>query len=298
MVAPMIATRSPPRTPLSQTTRGIAFLFLAILFFTAMDAAAKGLVQRYPSPLVIWARYAGQLLVVLALLRGRTGQMLRTRWPGLHLLRSICQFGATALFFASLTQVSLAEATALTDTNAVLITLGAALFLGERLTPARVLGVLVALAGALIVLRPGLGVFTPAALLPLGAAISYAGNALLTRALGPHESPWTPLIFAALFGTLVTSLALPIVWHPIAMADLPLFVLLGLLGTGAQLCIIRAFSLAEASVIAPFGYVGLVFATLWGIVLYAEYPDLPTILGAVLIVAAGLYVWHNESRPH
>jgi drug/metabolite transporter (DMT)-like permease len=75
-----------------------------------------------------------------------------------------------------------------------------------------------------------------------------------------------------------------------------LFVLTGILGTGAQLCIIRSFSVAEASVVAPFAYAGILFAIFWGIVLFAEYPDLPTLLGALVIVLAGLYVWHRETR--
>ena len=88
------------------------------------------------------------------------------------------------------------------------------------------------------------------ALLPLACAVSYAGNALLTRHVGPKEGPWTSMLLAALFGTLVTSLALPFFWSPIALADLPVFLLLGVLGSGAQLCIIRSFSTTEAAVVA------------------------------------------------
>jgi drug/metabolite transporter (DMT)-like permease len=80
------------------------------------------------------------------------------------------------------------------------------------------------------------------------------------------------------------------------MGDLPIFLLIGCLGTGAQLCLIRAFSLAEAGAVAPFAYVGILFATLWGVVLYGEWPDAATVLGALVIVAAGLYVWHRETR--
>jgi drug/metabolite transporter (DMT)-like permease len=83
---------------------------------------------------------------------------------------------------------------------------------------------------------------------------------------------------------------------PVARADLPLFALIGLLGSAAQLCMIRAFSLAEASVVAPFGYVGILFAILWGIFLYGEFPDGWTLFGALVIVLAGLYVWHRETQ--
>lgn len=282
--------------PTSQVTRGIALMIAAILMFATMDALAKGLVGRYPAPQVIWARYAGQLLVVLVLLNRRALGALKTDYPMLHMARSLCQFGATALFFLSLTRIGLAEATALADISPVLITLGAALFLGEKLGPRRLAGVFAAMVGALIIIRPGSGVFSPWALLPLGAAISYTGNALLTRHIGSRETAWTSLLHASIFGTLVSVLALPFVWVPIAGTDLWLFALVGLLGTGAQLCLIRSFSITEASVVAPFTYFGIVVATFWGVVLYDQWPDRWTVIGALVIVGAGLYVWHRETR--
>ncbi|RGP37791.1 DMT family transporter [Pseudotabrizicola alkalilacus] len=283
---------------LKDTKSGILLMMLAIFCFAAMDAAAKGLIARYPVPQVVWARFAGQVLIVALLLGPRLPVMLRTQWPGLHLIRSACQLGAIACFFSALPHIGLAEATALADLNPVLITLGAALFLGERLGPRRLAGVVAALIGALIIIRPGLSVFTPAALLPLASAAFYSVNALLTRRLGPLETAWTPMLLAALFGMGVTTLTLPFVWVPVAMADWPLFALIGILGSAAQLALIRAFTLAEAGSVAPFAYVGLIFATGWGYVLYNEVPDLPTVIGALVIVVAGLYVWHRETRVH
>jgi drug/metabolite transporter (DMT)-like permease len=277
-------------------TRGVALMILAIFLFTAMDATAKGLIARYPASQVVWARFAGQLVIVLVILNLRAATYLRTRHPGLHLARSAFQFGATGLFFLSLTHVGLAEATALTDTNPVLITLGAAAFLGERLGPRRIFGVVLALIGALIILRPGSGVFSFWALLPLGAAVCYTGNALLTRFIGQREPVWTSLLHASIFGTVLAALALPFVWVPISGPDAALFGLVGLLGTGAQLCVIKSFSTTEASVVAPFAYLGIVFATVWGAVLYDQWPDRWTVIGALVIVGAGLYVWHRERQ--
>ena len=270
-------------------------MLTAILLFSTMDAVAKGLMARYPAPQVVWARYAGQLLIVAILLNRRIPTSLSTRYPWLHLARSICQFGATALFFLSLTRIGLAEATALADISPVLITLGAALFLGERLGPRRLVGVVAALIGALIIIRPGAGVFSLWALLPIGAAISYTGNALLTRHLGTREPVWTSLLHASIFGTVVSVLALPFVWTPVSAPDHLLFALVGILGTGAQLCLIRSFSITEAAIVAPFAYLGIVVATFWGIVLYDQWPDRWTVIGALVIVSAGLYVWHREN---
>lgn len=272
-------------------------MLLGIVLFTAMDALAKGLIAVYPTPQVIWARFLGQTVLVVMILGPRKIiPTLNSTYPLQHLARSTCQLGATTLFFLSLRYIGLAEATALTDINPVLITLGAALFLGEKLGPRRIFGVMMAMIGALIVVRPGMGVFSPAALLPLGCAVCYAGASLLTRKLGQHEGPWTSLLHAALFGTVVSGFVLPFVWQPISGPDAVAFAALGILGTGAQLCVIRSFSMAEASAVAPFAYIGIVFAAIWGIVLYDEYPDQYTIIGAVVIVAAGLYVWHRETR--
>ncbi|HOZ33753.1 MAG TPA: DMT family transporter, partial [Tabrizicola sp.] len=113
---------------------------------------------------------------------------------------------------------------------------------------------------------------------------------------GAQEGVWASMVLAALFGTLVAGAALPFVWQPVAPADLWRFGLVALLGTGAQLCIIRSFSITEAAVVAPFAYLGIVFATIWGVVLFDHWPDRWTVVGALVIVGAGLYVWHRETR--
>lgn len=275
---------------------GILFMILAVFCFTAMDAQVKGMVDRYPAPMLVWIRFVGQLILVILLLRGKFFTHMRTRFPVTHVARAATQIGATALFFTSLSYIGLAEATALMDVNPVLITLGAALFLGEKLGPRRLFGVFAALFGALIVIRPGVGIFSPAALLPLLAAISYAANALITRWIGQKESAWTAMVFTSVICTALASLPLPFVWVPVASSDLPTFILVAVLGTTAQLCLIRGFTLAEASSVAPFAYLGILFATFWGIVLFDTYPDRWTVIGALVIVVAGLYVWHRETR--
>lgn len=271
-------------------------MLAAVLVFTLTDSLAKALTPVYGTIQTVWARYAGQTLNVALLLGRHLGRHLRARYPGLQVLRSVFQFGASAFFFTALAHVGLAEATAITDLNPVLITLGAALFLGERIGARRLFGVLAALAGALIIIRPGSAAFSPAALLPLGAAVCYAGYALLTRLVGRDESVWTSLLFTAAFGTVVASAVLPWHWTPPSGWGAVGLVLIGGLSAAARLCLIRAFTLAEASAVAPFGYVGLIFAILWGILFFGEYPDAWTLAGALVIVVAGIYVWHRETR--
>lgn len=257
-----------------------------------MDALAKYLVATTPTLQVVWARYATQAILIIAILAPRgAAAPLRTTRPISHLIRAVFQVMATTFFFLSLGYIGLAEATALADINPVLITLGAALFLGERLTRARVIAVTASMIGALIILRPGSAVFSPAALLPIGCALAYAGNALMTRYIGKSEPVWTSLFYGAIFGTILLTCALPFIWQPIPLGHVWLFVVLGLIGTGAQTAIILAFSRSEAGLLAPFGYLGIVFAAVFSTVLYNQPPDIYTIIGALVIAGAGLYVW-------
>lgn len=276
------------------TRKGILSLAFAIFCFTAMDALAKHMVGLYPTIEVVWARNIGQLVFVVLYLGPRVAQAVRTALPGWHFLRSLTQLGATGFFFVSLNHIGLAEATALADINPVLITLGAGLFLGERLGRARIIGVGLAMIGALIVIRPGMGVFSGAAILPLACAFSYAGNMLLTRYVGAKESPWAAMFYSALFGTIVTSAMLPFSWQNVTLPDFGLFALLAGLGAVAQLFTIRAYSLTEAAVLAPFGYLDMIFAIFWSITVYDAWPDRFTLFGALVIALAGLYVWRQE----
>lgn len=293
----------PPHMPHAQSQRGgIALFVLGVFLFSAMDALAKDLVAHSPALQVVWLRYLVQALLITAILaprlwaRQNRPSPLGTAHPFGHFIRALFQVGATGFFFASLAHIGLAEATALADINPVLITLGGALFLGEKLTRARVLAVVGALIGALIVLRPGSDVFTPAALMPLGCALCFAGNALMTRALGQYEPAWTSLFYAAWFGTGVLTLALPFVWQPLPLGEFWRFALLGAIGTASQAAVIMAFSRSEAGLIAPFGYLGIVFAGGWGVLIYHEWPDFYTILGALVIIGAGIYAALSPQR--
>ena len=283
------------RRPANAQTAGIALILAAILGFTMMDATAKHLTQTYHPAQVVWARFVGNLVIFALIFRGAMFPLMRTRRPGLQFSRALMQLGSVGLFFTSLQFIGLAEATAIMDLNPVLITLGAALFLGEAIGPRRLAGIAVALIGALIIIRPGMGVFQPAALLPLVGAFTYATGALLTR-MARADSVATSVMWSAVVGSVLTSLVVPFVWQPVAMADLWAFALLGVFGTLSQYLLVRAFATAEAGVLAPFGYTGLIWAGLWGWLLFGQLPDAWTVAGATIIVAAGLYVWSREAH--
>lgn len=268
----------------------------AIFLFSTMDAVAKLLMARFDVLQVVWARYAGQMFVVAVILAPRLPQLIRTKHLGLQLLRSAFLFAATWCFFTSLSFMEIASATAVMNIHPVLLTLGAALILRERLGLRRIIGIAFALTGALIIIRPGAEVMTWSSLLPLAAGFCYASYALTTRFLGRDEPILTSFLYTALIGTLAASALVVPVWQPTVASDWGIFLALGIVGSAGQFLLIRALTVAEAGAVAPFGYAGVIYSTIWGLLVFREVPDLYTILGALVIVGAGVYVWHRETR--
>jgi len=277
-------------------TKGILLMIAAIFAFTILDLCAKLLTERVGVMQTLWARYAGQSILVFLIILPKLKSTLRTSYPKLQLLRSVFMLGATAFFFTGLSKLGLAEITAIMDISPVLITLGAALFLGERFGVRRAFGVLVALIGAMIIIRPGSGVLSLYALLPVGAAICYSGFALATRFVGRGESVWTSLFYAAILGGIIFSILMPFYWQTPDKTAVILMFAVGIISTLPHFLLIHALRFAEASVVAPFGYFGLLFATIWGMIFFDDYPDALTYLGALVIVGAGIYVWSRENR--
>lgn len=280
---------------LSNRNRAILLMIAAIFCFSLMDTTVKALAPRVGVLPALWVRYAGQMLLVFLLVLPRLRTVARTRYLPLQILRSILLMSATAFFFTGLGMIPLTDAAALMSINPVLITLGAAVFLGEALGPRRIAGIIVALIGAMIIIRPGSDVFTPSALLPLAAAVCYSGYALLTRKVGPDEDAWTSLFYTGLVGTILLSAIVPFKWQTPDATAIGLMALIAVFGTVGQMCLIRAFSRGEAAMLAPYSYIGLVFAAVWGAFFFAEFPDGWTVIGALVIATAGLYVWHRET---
>ena len=276
------------------TSLPILLMIGAVFCFASMDATAKYLMKEIGPAQTIWARYTVQALIVTVLILPKINVYGRTNYPKLQFLRSVALMMATTLFFFAFSRLGLAEASAIFNISPVLITLGAFLFLREQIGPRRLIGIIVSLLGALIIIRPGTGVFSIYALLPLGAAIFYSTYSLATRFVGTDESPWTSLFYSAIFGALCYSIYIAFYWNPMSNNAILLTIIIGLFGTAGHICLIRALTLGEASLVAPFIYTNLLFTTTWGFVLFGNLPDFWTIVGALIIVAAGIYVWARD----
>lgn len=279
---------------LAPESRGILAVLLAFLSFSVMDTVAKHLMDTLHPVQVVWARYASQTVFIVILLAPRLRSLARTTSPGLQLLRSALLFAATLLFFTGLSLMEFAEAVALLQTAPLIIAALAGLVLGEAVGIRRWSGVCIGLVGALIIVRPGLGVFQPAALLPLGAAVCLASYQVATRMLSSADSIWTTLLYTAGVGTLFASAAVPFYWTAPSPAEAMMMALIGVIAGCGHLSLVYGLGQAPASILAPFNYTALVWATLFGFVFFAETPDTMTLAGAAIIVGAGLYVWHRE----
>ena len=281
------------------TSLPILLMIGAVFCFASMDATAKYLMKEIGPAQTIWARYTVQAVIVTVLILPKINVYGRTNYPKLQFLRSVALMMATTLFFFAFSRLGLAEASAIFNISPVLITLGAFLFLREQIGPRRLIGIIVSLLGAIIIIRPGTGVFSIYALLPLGAAIFYSTYSLATRFVGTDESPWTSLFYSAIFGAICYSIYIAFYWNPMSNNAILLTIIIGLFGTAGHICLIRALTLGEASLVAPFIYTNLLFTTTWGFVLFGNLPDFWTIVGALIIVAAGIYVWAREraARP-
>jgi drug/metabolite transporter (DMT)-like permease len=278
--------------------RALPLILLAGLCFSTLDATAKYLVRDHTLFLVVWARYAGQMVVTTPLAWHREGAgFWRTRHLGVQLTRSLCLVIATGCFFGGLRFLPLAEGSAISFLAPMFALLLAMPVLGERPTRARVLSALGGFAGILILVRPGSAVFHPATALLVLAAISNALYQLLTRRL-PHDTPHTTLFYSALVGTVVLSLALPFAEAPaqVSARDVFFLVMLGLLAGLGHWALIGAFLRAPATLVAPFTYVQMIWATLWGLAIFDQLPDGLSALGMAVIVASGVALVVHERR--
>lgn len=247
---------------MTEQNRAILLMIAAIFCFSIMDATVKALAPNVGVLPALWARYAGQMLLVFVLVLPRLRTVVRTKYPKLQFFRSLLLMSATACFFTGLSLIPLSDAAALMSTNPMLITLGAALFLGETLGVRRIAGIVAAMIGALIIIRPGSDVFSAAALFPLGAAVCYSAYALLTRRVGADEDVWTSLFYTGFVGTVLLSILVPFQWQTPSATDVGLMVIVTLAGTTGQLALIQAFTKGEAAMLAPYSYTGLAFAAL------------------------------------
>jgi len=280
----------------SPRTKSVTLILMTIFLFSMMDAVAKILVQTYPSDQVIWARYMSQTIVSIIVLFPILNKVLVTKFFKLQLLRSTFLFFATYFFFTSLKYLQLVQVNAIFQVAPIFVTLLSAFVLKEYINIKRWGGVIIGMLGALLIIRPGSEVFSINIILPAIAALCYASYVISTRFLSQEESATTNFIYSSLIGSILASILVIPSWISIDPTDIFVFSGFGLLGALGHLFLINAFRMSEASFLAPFNYLNLVFGTIWGFYIFDEIPGFFTITGSLVIVSSGIYIWIKDKK--
>ena len=274
-------------------------MICAVSLFGVMDAGAKYLAERYPVPLVVWARFFFNVLIMLVFLGPVYGRRLvRTQRPRLQLVRGLALGLSSVLFVSALPYLRLADASAISFVTPMLVTLGAVYLYGQKAPPGTWIALAASFFGVLLVIQPGGSAFTWAAVLPLGTAIFAAIYQLLTSRLAGVDDGATSLFIGALVSVAVLTVPVVFFWTwPRSLTDALLFVTVGALGASSHYLIIRAFDYAPPVVLAPFGYLQIVAALLLGWLVFGNFPGPVALLGICLIVFTGVMMGLRQRVP-
>jgi drug/metabolite transporter (DMT)-like permease len=281
----------------SSPTRAIAVICAGVFLLSLSDVCAKALVANYSPLQLIFVRNVIALPVVALILLALAGPpALRTPHLRVHALRGLMIVGAAWSFFSGLKTLPLAEATALVFAAPIFITLMSAVLLREPVGVRRWLAVLTGFAGVLIIVRPGAETFQPASLMVIATAVFYAAFMLSTRWIGPGERFGTMTFYVVLFPLIYAAPFALAEWRPVQPDHIPYFLGLAACATLGVTLIGQAFRMASASVVAPFDYSALLWASLWGWMIWGELPDAATYAGAAVIIASAVYIVLREAR--
>jgi drug/metabolite transporter (DMT)-like permease len=286
---------SPLASASSNPLRGILCSLAGIFLLTTSDAGVKWLTDTLPFGEVLFIRTLFAMFAIALIVWHRGGiASLHIVSPRNLAVRALFGTGSTFIIVASLSLLPIGEVLTMVFVTPLLVAALATPLLGERVGWHRWLAILAGFAGVVIMLRPGAETFTLAALLPLLAALVASLRDIVTRRISATESSLAILAFSIL-GLLAASLAtLPFGWRPPGAIDIAIAGASGLLFGAAHYLMIEGYRHAEASLVAPFRYTNLIWAPLWGFVLWHEVPGIGLLTGAPLIAAGGLYVLYRE----
>ncbi|GIL39538.1 DMT family transporter [Roseiterribacter gracilis] len=269
---------------------------VAFALYSSQDAAAKILSLHYPLSMIL-AGNAGFALLPIGWMAWRSGgwSALRTKRPALHGARALLVLLNISLAFTSYRLLPLTNAYAIAFSAPFFITIGSTLFLGEPVGWRRWSAIVVGFVGVLIALRPDGAALELGALTAISAALTYSMSSLLMRHMRLTETRDATIFYPTAFIFVVASLYAGQDWLTLRAADLPVFALCGLCNGVAQICFATALRSAPAASVAPFQYTQMLWGTLYGIALFGDVPGRSVVLGGVIVIGSGLYVFHREA---
>ncbi|MBZ4689136.1 MAG: putative transporter, superfamily [Cereibacter sp.] len=289
----MMQTAAPSR---SRTLEGVGWMLASGLSFVGVTGVVRHLGTDLPAAQSAFLRFALGLIFVLPALRSLLRDGLPTGALRLFAWRGAFHTVAVIFWFYAMARISVAEVTAIGYLNPVLVTLGAALFFGERLAWRRMLAIAVALVGTAIVLRPGLRDLGAGHLSQLAAATFFAGSYLMVKRLSGIAGAGS---IVAMMSLCVTLGLLPFalwVWAPVTLTQIGWLALVAACATSGHYCMTRAFRAAPLAVTQPVTFLQLIWATLLGALVFGEGVDVFVLLGGAVIIGAISYITWRESR--
>ena len=277
---------------------GVGLMIIMTVCFSSLDASAKYASNELPLWMVMWGRYLFHFIfITIFFLRGAPRDIIFTKNLKLQILRSVLIFCAGITFWSGLMYLPLADCTVIAFISPLLVTILSVFLLGEKFGFHRWGCVMTGLLGVIFVIRPGMGIFQWAVVLPLFSAFFYAALMITTRVLGQKENALTTLFYTSIGGLTLSSIMVPFFWKAPSPAQCLFLIWLGLLGAVGHFFMIKAFEKAPASLLAPFNYTSLIWATFLGFFLFGDLPDAWTIFGAIIIISSGIYLIKRESNP-
>ncbi|MEP1207386.1 MAG: DMT family transporter [Rhizobiaceae bacterium] len=293
-IAPIVPGSRPRR---SESLLGLALMAGGMFIFSAVDTQAKFLTQTLPSVQIVWCRQLGLLIGVIVLIAMRGTSVLHTKQPVLQITRGGLAAGSALLFIIAVSYVPLADAVAVSFIAPFVVTVLGALILGERVGLRRWAAVTIGFLGSMIVIRPGLGALHPAVMLVVVAAILFALRQILSRALADTDRTSTTIAYTALVGSFLLTLPLPFIWQwPGSTFEILLLTSIAVMAAGAEILVIKALEVAQAVVVAPVQYSLIIWGTAYGYFVFGQFPDMWTWIGAVIIIASGLYTLQRDAK--
>jgi len=282
------------------TGKGIRLMVLTTMVFASMDAISRFLATEYNTVMVVMIRYWFFALFVVAMASRAPGGLsaaVRTERWRLQIFRGVLLAAEVCIMVLGFVLLGLVEAHAVLASYPLLIAALSGPVLGEKVGWRRWAAIAVGFIGILVILRPGIAVFSPAALVPLAAALAFALYGLLTRYVGRTDSAATSFFWTGVAGAAVLTPPGLWLWEPMAGRDWLWMAALCVLAAAGHFFLIKVYEIAEASAVQPFAYLQLVFASMIGVFLLGETLEPLTALGAAITVSAGVFTLaRNRTR--
>jgi len=265
------------------------------LFFITMTGIVRHLGSDMNSIQAAFIRYFfGALILLPLLLRLKREDMTKARY-GLHISRGLIHGIAVMLWFFAMARIPIAEVTALGYIAPIFTTIGAAMFLGEKMHTRRIGAVIIGFVGMLVILRPGFHVINIGAWAQLSAAPLFAVSFLISKKLTEHESTTAIVAGLSVFVTIALLPGAIMVWRTPTWEEIFWLALMALVATLGHITLTQAFRAAEITALQPVQFLQLVWATILGLVVFDEQPDFWTWVGAGIIIASATYIAHREA---